>query len=407
MSSTLLTSPEAPVRETPLPFCKPVLTDAECAAVQRVLASGWLTTGPECAAFEAELRTYWRVPHVATMNSCTAALELGLKVLGVGPGTVVVTTPMTFCATVNVIEHLGAVPWLVDVDPATGNLDPALLPDPASLPAVRALLPVHFAGTPCDMTALRHWAAAADVPVLSDCAHAVESRWEGVPLATLSDLAAFSFYATKNLTTGEGGALTCHNPDFDTRLRQLRLHGMSADAHRRYEPGARPTYDVTEPGYKCNLTDPAAALGREQLRTLDARWARRGALVSRYLEGLADWIAKEYCRVLLPDPMSAETPARAAFHLFPLILNPDRFSCSRDAAVSAMQQLGIGCSVHFTPVHQFSYYAARYSWTPEQFPVAAALGAQEMSLPLHAGLADEDVDDVLTALERLFSKFAR
>jgi len=392
---------ESPVRAIPLPFCRPELTAEECAAVQRVLQSGWLTTGPECAAFERELAEYWQMPHVITLNSCTAALELGLKALGVGPGDVVVTTPLTFAATVNVIEHLGATPLLVDVDAATGNLDPAQLPVPGSIPRLKAIMPVHFAGTPCDMTALRSWADAAGVPILSDCAHAVETRWEGQTIAQLSEISAYSFYATKNLTTGEGGALACHDPAIDARIRTLRLHGMSADALRRYEPGARPTYDVTEPGYKCNLTDPAAALGREQLKTLETRWLRRAEIVRLYTTGLAPLIDSGAIRILLTPPTSSDSPTRSAYHLFPIVIDPARIGHSRDALISALQAQGIGCSIHFTPVHQFSFYAQKYGWPPESFSIAAHIGAHEISLPLHAGLSNQDVADVLEAVIRV------
>lgn len=394
-------SAERPIRDVPLPFCRPELTDAECAAVQRVLGSGWLTTGPECAVFERELAEYWQLPHVITLNSCTAALELGLKVLGVGPGDVVATTPLTFTATVNVIEHLGATPFLVDVDPATGNLDPARLPDPRLIPRLKALMPVHFAGTPCDMTALRSWADASSVPILSDCAHAVETRWEGKSIAQLSEIAAFSFYATKNLTTGEGGALACHDPVIETRIRTLRLHGMSADALRRYEPGARPTYDVAEPGYKCNLTDPAAALGREQLRTLEMRWGRRAEIVGQYIDGLVPLIDSSALRILLNPPTAPDAPTRSAYHLFPIVIDPTRIGQSRDEVIAALQAQGIGCSVHFTPVHQFSYYAQKYGLAAESFPVAAEIGANEISLPLHASLSDGDIADVLAAVNRI------
>lgn len=396
---------EPPVRATPLPFCRPELTAEEIAAVVRVLESGWLTTGPECAAFERELADYLAVPHAAALNSCTAALHLGLLALGIGPGDAVLTSPFTFCASVNVILHVGAIPILADVDPLTGCLDPARLPNPATLPHLKALLPVHYAGNASDLVSLRAWAPG--VPVLSDCAHALETRSGGQTLAELSDLAAYSFYATKNLTTGEGGALASHDPSCDARIRTLRLHGMSADAHRRYEPGAKPVYDVAEPGFKYNLTDPAAALGRLQLAALEARWQIRADWVRQYQETFQPLVDAEVLRFLIPEPMATEAPDRCAFHLCPIAITPERWTIDRDALVAALQAEGIGVSVHFTPVHEFSFYAKMFGWRPEEFPVAHQLGKTCLSLPLHAALRAADVADVCEAFARCWRRYRR
>ncbi|HYE79968.1 MAG TPA: DegT/DnrJ/EryC1/StrS family aminotransferase [bacterium] len=407
MATVLQPTPDTPVRDTPLPFHRPHLTEDECAAVLQALRSGWLTTGRECQAFERELAGYLAVPFAAALNSCTAGLHLGLLVAGVKPGDAVVTTPLTFCASVNVIEHVGARPVLVDVDPVTGCLDPAQLEGlPADLP-VKVLLPVHYAGNACALDALWGWVEDRGATLLSDCAHALETRIAGRSLAELSDLAAYSFYATKNLTTGEGGCLTSHNPDWAERIARLRLHGMSADALRRYEPGQRPTYDVAEPGFKYNLTDPAAALGRLQLAAIEAHWVRRAEIVGAYMAGLAPLVEAEALRFLVPEP-SAQTPRdRTAYHLCPIVLNPDRWGIDRDTAIAALQNEGICTSVHFTPVHRFSYYATKYGWREGAFPVAEAIGANEISLPLHPWLTPDEVGEVVEAFHRIWSRYRR
>lgn len=401
------TTLDSPVRDIPLPFHRPQLTDDECAAVLRALKSGWLTTGKECLAFEAELAAYLRVPHVAALNSCTAGLHLGLLAAGVGPGDLVVTSPLTFCASINVIEHVGATPVLVDVDAATGCLDAARLQDETSGLTVKALMPVHYAGNACDMSTINGWVKDHGATILSDCAHATETRINGQSLAELSDLAAYSFYATKNLTTGEGGCLTTHRSDWCERIARLRLHGMSADALRRYEPGQRPTYDVAEPGFKYNLTDPAAALGRLQLQAIESNWQLRATVVDKYLEGLSPLIDAEALRCLIPSPTTQTERDRCGYHLCPIVLDPSRWSIDRDAVIAALQAEGICTSIHFTPVHRFSYYAGKYGWRAGDFPIAEAIGANEISLPLHPWLTEVEVADVIEALTRVWRRHQR
>ncbi|MEO7993280.1 MAG: DegT/DnrJ/EryC1/StrS family aminotransferase [bacterium] len=397
-------SADTPIRATPLPFHRVSLTEEECAAVLRVLRSGWLTTGQESAAFEAELAAYLDVPHAATLNSCTAGLHLGLLVAGIGPGDVVITTPFTFCASVNVIEHVGALPLLVDVDPRDGCLSlEALEALPVAKGRQRCVLPVHYAGNPVDMPRLVEWAGQRDAVILSDAAHALETRIQGRSMASWSDLSAYSFYATKNVTTGEGGCLTAIRPDWNERIRTLRLHGMSADALRRYEPGAPPTYDVTEPGFKYNLPDPAAALGRLQLAAVETHWIRRAELVARYRALFAPLLDSGAIRLLIPDPATQTTSNRSAYHLCPLVINPNAWKIDRNAVIARLNAEGISTSIHFTPVHQFSYYAKRYGFTPDAFPVAASLGANEISLPLHPWLTDDEVEQVCAAILKVWA----
>jgi dTDP-4-amino-4,6-dideoxygalactose transaminase len=377
-----------------VPFSRPSLDHEEEAAVLTVLRSGWLTTGDEAARFEAEFASFVGARFAIALNSATAGLHLALEALGVGPGSVVLTTPYTFAATAEVARYLGADPLFVDIDPATLNMDPAALEVTLERMAktdrrVSAMIPVHIAGLPCDMEAISHLSVKYGVPVVEDAAHAFPVRQSGRFVGTLGDVGVYSFYATKTITTGEGGMAVTDREELARRLRVMRLHGIDRDVWNRYAaPGASWKYDIVAPGYKYNLTDLAAAIGRVQLRKAASFLERRRSVVRRYL---AAFSGLDFLRL----PPSAD---EHAWHLFIIRLRPEKLSLDRDAFIEELQKRGIGVSVHFIPLHLMSYYKARYSLKPDDFPASLEAYRSCISLPLSASLTDDDVDRVIAAV---------
>ncbi|MFQ5553893.1 MAG: DegT/DnrJ/EryC1/StrS family aminotransferase [Acidimicrobiia bacterium] len=379
------------MRNSYLHFAPPSIGHAERAEVEDTLRSGWITRGPKTEQFERDFAREVGAPHALAVSSCTAAMHLALLALGVGPGDEVVTTPMTFAATVNVIEHVGATPVLADIDPVTMQISPEAVAR-AVTPATRAILPVHYGGHPADMPAILEIARGSGrrIAVVEDAAHALPASIGEQKVGSIGDLTAFSFYATKNLTTGEGGMLTGGDDDLLSKARVLSLHGMSADAWRRYEPGNRWYYEVVAPGYKYNMTDVQAAIGLHQLRRLDGFYARRREIAARYGERFS---AEPFFEV--PGEMEG---VRSAWHLYVLRLRPETLTIDRDRFVAELEKRNIGTSVHFIPVHLHPYYRDRYGYTPDSFPVASAAFERIVSLPLHPGLGDDDVEDVIEAV---------
>jgi dTDP-4-amino-4,6-dideoxygalactose transaminase len=322
---------------------------------------------------------------------------VALAAYGIGPGDEVITTTLTFAATANVVELLGARPVLVDVEPDTMNMDPALV-ERAVTSRTRMILPVHFAGQPADMDALEAIASAHRLAIVEDAAHALPARYRGRIIGSAAHPTAFSFYATKNLTTAEGGMLT-GDPDFLARCRVLSLHGMSADAASRYRQGGRWAYEVVAPGFKYNMTDIAAAIGRVQLGRLDGFQARRQAVVRAYLDAFAGEEALE-----LP---LARPDVEHAWHLFPLRLRDGVLSIGRDRFIEELTALNIGTSVHFIPLHLHPYYRDRYRLAPGDFPVALDSFRRLASLPLYPRLSDGDVADVIAATYDVLRRFRR
>ena len=382
---------QPPGREDFLVFGKPTLGQAEMDEVQAVLESGWLGTGPRVAAFEESFAAYKGVdPALAVgVNSCTAALHLSLLLAGVGPGDDVITTPLTFCATVNAILHTGATPVLADVNPATMNLDPAAV-EAAVSPRTAAILPVHFAGRPCEMSPLMQIADRHGLVLIEDCAHAIESRYHGRPAGTMGRFGCFSFYATKNLTTGEGGMLLCRDELDAQRARRLSLHGLSHGAHDRFSAKGFPHYTVVEPGYKYNMMDLQAAIGLHQLRQVEPFALRRAVIAGRYAADFAD------LPIAVPASPAADT--RHAHHLYPLLIDQDRTGVSRDEFLTQMKARRIGVGVHYLALPEHPYYQQRLGWRPEDTPSATAIGRQTASIPLTPYLTDEDVADVTAAV---------
>ena len=381
-----------------LRFSPPAVGPEERAAVAEVLESDWITTGPKTKQFEAEFARFVGAPTALALNSCTAGLHVGLVAMGVGPGDEVITTSMTFCASVNVIEHVGARPVLVDIDPVTLQISPEAI-ERAITPKTRVILPIHYMGHPCDMDAILDLASARGIRVLEDAAHALPARYRGRMIGTIGDLTAFSFYATKNLTTAEGGMLTGRDEELIERARILSLHGMSRDAWKRYDVGGSWYYEVVAPGFKYNLTDLQAAIGLVQLRKLDAFQARRREIVERYDAAFG---TKPFFEL---PPRSAEIDH--AWHLYVLRLNLETLTIDRDRFIHELRERNIGTSVHFIPVHLHPYYRNKYGYAPEDLPVSYDTYRRILSLPLHPRLSDRDVDDVIEAVLDVAENFRR
>ena len=388
------------MRDKFLPFSPPSIGEDEINEVIDTLRSEWITTGPKVKRFEQEFANFVRASDALAVSSGTAALHLALLSLGVGPGDAVITSPLTFCSAVHVIEHVGATPILVDVEPDTLNLDPDEVREAVEKAEthfglrVKAIMPVHLYGHPCDRHAILTIAAEHNLAVVEDAAHSLPAFYNGQPIGAFSALdsvpllTCFSFYATKNLTTAEGGMLTGHNGLID-RARRWSLHGMSSDAWKRYGANGRWGYDVAYPGYKYNMTDIQAALGLHQLRKLPQFHARRRAIAQRYQAAFAR-------RQELQLP--AERPdVQHAWHLYVVRLTPDA-GVTRDQIMDEMRARKIGCSVHFIPIHLLQYYREKYNYVPEQFPVALHAYEQMLSLPLSARMTDDDVEDVIEAV---------
>jgi dTDP-4-amino-4,6-dideoxygalactose transaminase len=378
-------------------FSPPAVGQEEIDEVVDTLRSGWITTGPKTRRFETAFAQRVEAPSALGLNSCTAGLHLALQVLGVGRGDEVITTPMTFCASANVIEHLGAIPRFVDVEPDTLNLDPQAI-EAAVTVRTRAILPVHYAGHPADLDPIYDIACHRGLGVVEDAAHALPARYKGRLIGSGTNPAAFSFYATKNLTTGEGGMLT-GSPELLERARTLGLHGMSHDAWKRYGPGGSWFYSVEDPGFKYNMTDVQAALGLAQLRKLDRFQQRRRQIVEAYNRAFQDIEALE---------LPVERPeVEHAWHLYLLRLRPDTLRIGRDRFIEELTARNIGSSVHFIPIHLHPYYQRRYQHAPEAFPVTLSNYRRMLSLPLHPLLTDGDVNDVAGAVLDIVTRFAR
>ncbi len=373
------------MRQNHLPFNRPLIGEEEIEAIVQTLRSGWLTTGACTLKFEKRFAARAGAPGALALNSCTAALHTALLALGTGPGDEVITTPFTFAASANVIEHTGARPVLVDIEPDTLNIDPGLV-ERALTPRTRAIMPVHYAGHPVEMDPLLELAERYRLEIVEDAAHAFPASYRGVMVGSRKNPAAFSFYPTKNLTTGEGGMLTGDTGLLE-RARTVSLHGLSRDAWRRYEKGGSWYYEVLLPGFKYNMPDIAAALGLVQLSRIDAFQERRRAIVRAYNEAFSD------CPVL-------ETPVERphvehAWHLYVLRLREEKLTIDRNRFVEALAARNIATSVHFIPVHLHPYYRKKYGFHPEDFPVAYDNYRRVISLPLYPGLEDRDVADVI------------
>lgn len=380
------------MRENFLVFGSPRIAEDEIEEVVACLRSGWIGTGPRVAEFERCVAGYKDASHAVAVNSCTAALHLSILAAGIGPGDEVITTPLTFCATVNAIIHAGATPVLADVDPQSMNIDPASVRAKIS-PRTKAILPVHFAGRACAMDELVSLAEEQGLILIEDCAHAIETEYHGRKAGCFGAFGCFSFYVTKNVITGEGGMILTPDPQRAARLKVLALHGMSSDAWKRFGDQGYKHYLVTEAGFKYNMMDMQAALGLRQMDKVEAYWLRRQEIWERYMLALAD------LPLILPAPVEGNT--RHAYHLFTVLVDENRCGTSRDNFLSAMTRHKIGVGVHYLSIPEHPYYQERFGWSPDACPQARDIGRQTVSLPLSARLTDQDVSDVIEAVREI------
>lgn len=378
-----------------LVFGAPLIGEPEIDEVVACLKSGWIGTGPRVAQFEHRFKEYRRTAHAAAVSSCTAGLHLSLLAAGLKPGDEVITTPMTFCATVNAIIHANLTPVLADIDPVTQNIDPNEV-ERRITPRTRALLPVHFAGRPCEMDALVDIARRHDLTIIEDCAHALEADYAGQPVGTFGDFGCFSFYVTKSLTTAEGGMVVTRSEEAQRKVKTQTLHGLSVDAWHRFGSEGYKHYEVIDCGFKYNMTDLQAALGLHQLDHLERNRQRREAIWHAYVRAFG----------MLPVTLPAE-PApntKHAYHLFTLMVDEAACGLSRDEFVRQSTDNRIGVGVHYVSVPEHPYYQRTFGWNPADFPHAVNAGRHTVSLPLSAKLTDDDVADVVASTREILEK---
>ena len=386
------------MRSEYLIFGKPDIQEPEIEEVLATLRSAWIGTGPRAAQFEKQFAEYVSVPHTIAVNSCTAALHLALVAIDLRPGDEVIVPAMTFASTANVVIHAGGRPVLADVRRDTMCLDSSEI-ERLATPKTRAVIPVHFAGRPAEMNEIMGVARARGFHVIEDCAHAIETIYQDRHAGTMGDLGAFSFYATKNVVTGEGGMVITSNSTWAARLRTLRLHGLSGDAWKRFSDDGFKHYEVVEPGFKYNMMDLQAALGIHQLARVEANLLRRQQIWARYDEAFAG------LPVFLPIPEEANT--RHARHLYTLMLDLDRLTTDRDSVLMALHRQRIGTGVHYRSLNLHAYYQKAFGYGPGQFPNAEWISDRTLSLPMSPGMTESDVDDVIVAVTETLSQLAR
>ena len=375
-------------------FGAPRIERDEIDEVVRCLESGWIGTGPRVARFETEFAAYKEAPFAAAVSSCTAAMHLSVLAAGIGAGDEVITTPLTFCATVNAIVHAGATPVLADVDPLTMNIDPAEV-EARITPNTKAILPVHFAGRAANMDALTDIAARHGLKIIEDCAHAIETEYRGRQAGTFGDFGCFSFYATKNVTTGEGGMVLTRDEADLARIKMLALHGMSKDAWKRFSDEGYKHYFVVETGFKYNMMDLQAALGIHQLQRVEANWRRRAEVWQQYNEAFAG--------LPVTLPAEPEPNTRHGYHLYTIMIDAETAGISRDEFLETMTANNIGVGVHYLSVPEHPVYQDKFGWQPEDYPNAMRIGRQTVSLPLSAKLTDAEVSQVVQAVQTTLS----
>ena len=381
-----------------LPFHQPDFGEEEMRAVADVLSSGWLTTGPQVQAFEEAFAKYVGATYAVALNSCTAALHLALEAIGLQEGDDVLVPTMTFAATAEVVQYFKAKPVLVDCEPDTLNISMANI-ERAVTSRTKAIVPVHFAGHPCEMDQICQFGKSRGISVIEDAAHALPASSRGKIVGGIGDVTCFSFYVTKTMTTGEGGMATTDNPDWAQRMRMMSLHGLSRDAWKRYSDQGSWLYDIVAPGFKYNMTDIAAALGRVQLSKCERLWEVRQQYAERYHTGLKDLSAIQL-PVCSPD-------IQHAWHLYVVRLNLDRLRITRNEFLQELQKREIGSSVHFIPLHLHSYYRKTYGYRPEDFPHASREFERVVSLPIYSKMTESDVDRVIQAIRTIVKEYRK
>jgi dTDP-4-amino-4,6-dideoxygalactose transaminase len=391
----------APQRAKMLPFGAPYFGQEEYDEVLDTLRSGWISTGPKTKQFEQEFAAYVGAKYAVGLNSCTAGLHLSLVVSGIGPGDEVIVPTLTFGATANVVEHVGARPVLVDIDPVTLTIDPAAV-ERAITPRTKAILPVHYAGMPCDLDALHALADPRGILIIEDAAHAIGTKYHGRTVGSISALTNFSFYANKNLSTAEGGMVTTNDAALEEKLRVYHLHGLSRDAWKRYHTKAFSLSEVVVPGFKYNMTDLQASLGIHQLRKQEAFIARRQEIASFYDEAFS-----ELDGLIWTPPRPHDGCSRHVLHLYPILIDVAQLRVDRNTVLSALLAENIGVSMHFHPLHMMPYYRDKYGYQPHDFPNAQRVGEREISLPVQPQITDADAQDVVDAVKKVLNAYKR
>jgi len=380
------------MKEPYIVFGSPYIGEEEIEEVTKTLKSGWLGSGPKVTQFEREFAEYVGAKHAVALNSCTAGLHLSMVCSGLKPGDEVITTTLTFAATANSIVHVGAIPVFVDVDRKTMNIDPDKI-EAAVTPRTRAIIPVHFAGRPCDMDAINSIAKKHNLIVIEDAAHCIEGKYGDKKIGSISSMTCFSFYVTKNMTTAEGGMITTNDGDIAKKIKSFGLHGMSSDAWKRFSDEGYKHYEVVYPGFKYNMTDIAASLGLCQLPRLDSWMKRREEIWDKYNAAFSDlpcWVPSE--------PDSENYHAR---HLYTLLVDIDSLNITRDQMIVELHKRGIGTGVHYRALHLHQYYRERFGYKPEDFPNANWISERTFSLPLAANLNEKDVNRIIKNVREL------
>jgi dTDP-4-amino-4,6-dideoxygalactose transaminase len=397
LTSKLAIDGGTPVRKEFLKFHQPSLGTEEETEVIDTLRSGWITTGPKTKRFEKEFAEFVAAPHAVAVNSCTAALHLALVASDIGPGDEVITSPITFASTANVIVHTGATPVFADIEPDTLNMDVESLAA-AITPRTKAVIPVHFAGHPCDMDPILELCRKRGVAVIEDAAHAADADYKGRRVGSISEMTCFSFYATKNITTGEGGMLTTADADLAEKVAVLSLHGINRDAWKRYSAEGYRHWDIVAPGYKYNMFDLQAALGLCQLKKADTFWQQRRDQVRYYDQCLKD----------IPQltPLAVRDYAKSAYHLYVIQVDTDALGIDRDTFMNALQAENIGIGIHFRAVHLHPYYTSTYGFKPGMFPRSEYASDRVISIPLYPGLSREDQELVVAALKKIVRNYS-
>ncbi len=388
-----------PIRKDFLIFGKPKITKQEINEVVDTLKSGWLGTGPKTKLFEKKFRAYIGCKHAIALNSCTAGLHLALDVLGIKKGDQVITTPLTFASTANVIIHHQATPIFADVDLLSWNINPKEIESKITS-KTRAVIPVHLHGRPCKMNQILKIVKKYRLNVIEDAAHAAESWYQGQKIGNISDFTAFSFYATKNITTGEGGMLTTNNDKWAQEAQIRSLHGISKDAWKRYSASGFSPYETIYPGYKYNMMDLVAALGIHQLANVNSNYVIR----KKYWE-MYDAAFSQIDQLITPSPIEKNTVH--ARHLYAILIKPELLKINRDQFIEALRKENIGSGVHFTPLHLHKYYRERFGYKVGDFPNSEFIGSRTISLPLSPAFSDTDIKDVINAVIKIVNYYRK
>lgn len=378
-----------------IPLAKPFIENDEINKVTSTLKSGWLSTGPVTQEFEEEFQKYIGSKHAISVNSCTAALHLSLIAAGVKENDEVITTPFTFVSTAEVILYLKAKPVFVDIRDDTFNIDEKKI-EAAITHKTKAIIPVHYAGHPCEMDIIKRVAKKYSLKIIEDAAHATGAKYSNTMIGNIGDFTCFSFYATKNMTTGEGGMITTNNDEAAELIKMIRLHGISRMAWNRYLKEGSWKYDVLELGYKYNLSDICSSLGICQLKKIDVMNKMRRDIFNRYNHAFG-----QIKGVQIPI---VKNNVNSAYHLYPILLDQNAFSITRDEFIEHLKKKGIGASVHFIPLHHHPYYKNRFGFSEDDFPVATKVGNSVVSLPLYPGMTDAEVDYVIDSVQQILKQ---